>query len=71
MKWLVCKAESEFSLEHDCDMYRAIECVQVFNTEEEADEACELFLSVDYNFDERWNFTYIVINSDEIGELVR
>ena len=65
MKWLVCKAEHEFNREQDCSMYRAVECVQVFNTEEEADEACELFSSVDYNF------TYIIINSDEIGELVR
>lgn len=70
MKWLVCKAESEFNKEQDCWMYRAIECAQVFNSENEALEAKELFDSVDYSNDE-YSFTYIVINSNQIGELVR
>lgn len=70
MKWLVCKAESEFDKEQDCSMYRATECVQVFNSEEEADDARDLFDSVDLSNDE-YRFTYIVINSNQIGELVR
>ena len=70
MKWLVCKAEHEFNKEQDCSMYRAIECVQVFNSENEALEAKELFDSVDYSNDE-YSFTYMVINQNQIGELVK
>lgn len=70
MKWLVCKAECEFNKEQDESMYRAVECVQVFNSEDEALEAKELFDSVDYSNDE-YSFTYIVINQNQIGELVR
>ena len=70
MKWLVCKAECEFNKEQDESMYRAVECVQVFNTEEEADEARDLFDSVDCSNDE-CSFIYIVINSNQIGEFIR
>lgn len=70
MKWLVCKAEREFNKEQDCSMYRAVECIQVFNSEDEALEAKELFYSVDYSNDEYY-FTYIVINQNQIGELVK
>ena len=69
MKWLVCKAESEFDKEQDCSMYRAVECVQVFNSEDEALEAKELFDSVDCSNDE-YSFTYMVINQDQIGEFL-
>lgn len=67
MKWIVCKAAHEFNKEQDCSMYRATECLQIFDTEEEAIEAQDLFYSVNSNGE----FTYIVINSDQIGELVR
>lgn len=70
MKWLVCKAEHEFNEEQDCSMYRAVECAQVFNTEEEAIEARDLFSSVDFSNDDD-SFIYVVISQDEIGELVR
>lgn len=71
MKWLVCKAEHEFNEEQDCSMYRATECVQVFNTKEEAIEARELFDSVDYFSNEESSLTYVVISQDQIGESVR
>lgn len=70
MKWLVCKAEYEFNEEQDCSMHRAVECVQVFNSENEALETKELFDSVDYSNNEH-SFTYIVISQNQIGELVR
>lgn len=69
MKWLVCKAEHEFNHVQQCSTYRAIECVQIFNTREDAFEARELFEQIDnasYCF-----FAYVVINSEQIGELVR
>lgn len=67
MKWLVCKAEHEFNKEQDCSMYRATECVETFNDEEEALDALHMYDCIDYN-DE---FIYIVINSDQIGEFLR
>ena len=67
MKWLVCKALHEFNNEQDCSMYMATECLQIFDTKEEAREAQDLFYSVNSNGE----FTYIVINSEQIGELVR
>ena len=66
MKWLVCKAEYNFNNNQGL---RPIECIQVFNTKRDADEARELFERIDnvsYCF-----FAYIVINSEQIGELVR
>lgn len=60
MKWLVCKAEYKFNEEQNCSMYHPIECIQVFNTEEEANEAYCLFQSINYEF------TYVIFNSEEI-----
>lgn len=71
MKWLLCKAEHEFNKEQDCSMYRAVECIQVFNSEQEAEDALDLFYSVNFNTGYENQFHYVVINSEQIGELVR
>lgn len=60
MKWLLCKSEEYFDVEQDCSMYKPIECMQIFDTEDEADEAYVIYQSV--NIEE----IYIVFNSKEV-----
>lgn len=71
MKWLICKARHVFNHEQDCSMYRAVELVQVFNSVQEAKDALELFYIVNFNTGYENQFHYVVINSEQIGELVR
>lgn len=52
-------------------MYCAVELVQVFNSVQEAKDALELFYIVNFNTGYENQFHYVVINSEQIGELVR
>lgn len=63
MKYLICKASSEYDVEQQTFLYIIHECVQVFNTEKEACEARDLF----QNLRSTWDYDYIVINQNQIG----
>lgn len=66
MMWIVAKAESRFNREQDESENRAIEVVQVFETENEAEKCWEICSQV-----AGCDFIYIVITEDQIGEWVR
>lgn len=67
MRHIVAKAISRFNTEQDQSEYLAVEAVQVFNSEDEAEAAWSVFAGTDADGE----YTYIVITEDQIGEWVR
>lgn len=65
MIYIVAKVVHRFNKEQDESEYMADEAVQIFNSKDEAEAACEIFTQVDSGY------TYVVITEDQIGEWVR
>lgn len=67
MKYIVAKAISRFNKEQDQSENMAVEAVQVFSSEDEAELAWSIFANTDVDSE----YIYIVITEDQIGEWVR
>lgn len=67
MRYIVAKAISRFNKEQDQSENMAVEAVQVFNSEDEAEAAWSIFANTDVDGE----YIYIIITEDQIGEWVR
>lgn len=64
VKYVLCETESHFNIVQDETNYRVTRPLQVFDTQESADTAMELFNSF-------YDYTLAVVRSDQLDESFR